>query len=332
MTNNPPVLQRLNLTWLLFAALIMLVADPLGILAGNYSSDSYSQIRSELSKTKNAKVQLIASWDDFFSLEYNNYWRAEMNTNFVERSYVDVLNAASLGESYFNNYLQSRGITHLLIPITSVQNGRVFHKFGVRGSIDISLQSPFLTKVASSSGPFAASLFQVTKNSQFDENLNGGSYLLTWNGVGSEFYSMKNTVTEVGMYRYDYNTYYENGSDVSWFYDESPDRPGYLELKFESSNSNLETANVEIEFVAAYGPNAPSHVVVLRTNVAVGSLTLKAGKPQKISIGIKNGESIRFLNGTPCRLPAVFEPADASLKEICLGITAVRVTHPTQVE
>ena len=332
MTNSRPVLQRLNLAWLLVAALIVLVADPLGLLAGNFSSDSYSQIRSELSKTNNAKVQLIASWDDLFSLEYNNYWRAEMNTNFVERSYVDVLNAASLGEKYFNNYLQSRGITHLLIPITSVQNGRVFHKFGVRGSIDISLQSPFLTKVASSSGPFAASLFQVTKNSQFDENLNHGSYLLTWNGVGSEFFSKKNTVTEVGMYRYDYNTYYENGSDVSWFYDESPDRPGYLELKFDSSNPYLGTVNVEIELVAAYGPNAPNHVVIYQSNNEVGTATLKAGASQKISVTIKNSGSIRLLNGTPCRLPATFEPADVSLKEICFGITAVRVTPLTQAE
>jgi hypothetical protein len=316
----------------LVGLLIVLVADPFGVISGNFSSDSYSQIRSELSKTKNAKVQLVASWDDFYSLEYNNYWRAEMSTEFVERNYGEVLDAASLGESYFNNYLQSKGITHLLIPNSSVQNGRIFHKFGVRGSIDISLQSPFLAKVASSSGPFAASLFQVTKNSQLDETLTDRSYLLAWNGVGSEFFSKKNTVTEVGMYRYDYNTYYENGPDVSWFYDESPDRPGYLELKFEASNADFEAANFEIEFVAAYGPNAPSHVVVFRTKVEVGSLTLKAGKPQKISVGIKNGESVRFLNGTPCRLPAVFEPADASLKEICFGITAVLVTPLTQVE
>jgi hypothetical protein len=330
--NNTFRYFKRNATWIIIGLLIILVVDPLGVLAGNFSNDSYSQIRTELSKTRNAKVQLIASWDDFYSLEYNNYWRAEMSTEFVERNYVEVLDAASLGEDFFNRYLVFNNITHILVPESSVSSGRIFHKFGTRGTIDISLDSAYFKEVSNSSGPFAAALFQVIDSSENVRKVTNPKYSLTWNGVGSEFYSMKNTVTEVGMYRYDYNTYYENGSDVSWFYDESPDRLGYLELKFESSNSNLETANLEIEFVAAYGPKAPSHVVVLRTNVAVGSLTLKAGKPQKISIGIKNGESIRFLNGTPCRLPGVFEPADASLKEICFGITAVRVTPPTQVE
>ena len=332
MTSKPPIRQRLNLTWLLIAVLIVLVADPLGVLAGNYSSDSYSQIRSELSKTKNAKVQLVASWDDFYSLEYNNYWRSEMSTEFVERSYVGVLNAASLGESYFNNYLQSKGITHLLIPNSSVQNGRIFHKFGDRGSIDISLQSPFLTKVASSSGPFATSLFQVEKHTHFNESLTDGDYLLTWNGVGSEFYSKKNTVTEVGMYTYDYNTHYENGSDVSWFNDQTPDRPGYLELRYQSRNPRLSSVRIEIELVAAYGPNAPIHVVVVSVAQSVKAITLTAGNPRNISRIIGDGESIKVSNGTPCRVPSTFEPSDASLSKICFGISAVRVIPVTPEE
>jgi hypothetical protein len=307
----------------------VLVADPIGLLAGNYSSDSYSQIRSELSKTKNAKVQLLASWDDFFSLEYNNFWRTEMSTEFVERSYVDVLNAASFGERYFNNYLQSKGITHLLIPITSVKNGRIFHKFGVRGSIDISLQPPLLTKVADSFGPFASSLFKVTNTSQFDEKLPDRDYLLTWKGVGSEFYSKKNIVTEVGIYRYDYNTYYENGPDVSWFYDQTPDRPGFLEIEFESVDSELKRVDMEIEFVAAYGPNAPSHVVIISTGKSVKTLTLAAGSPQRVSLIIGDRESIKISNGTPCRVPSSFEPSDASLSKMCFGISAVRVTPAT---
>ena len=308
------------------AALILLVADPLGILAGNFSNDSYSQIRSELSKTKNAKVQLMASWDDFYSLEYNNYWRAEMNTEFVERSYVDFLNAASLGDKFFNEYLNSKGVTHLLVPKSTDEKGRIFHKFGVRGSIDISLQSPFLTKVASSFGPFGSALFQVTKNSQKITNSMDSYYSLTWFGVGSEFYSKKDTVVEVGMYRYDYSTYYDNGSDVSWFYDQTPNRPGFLEIKYESKDSYLGAVNLEIELVAAYGPNAPTHVAVISSKQSIKAVTLTAGNPQKVSLRIADGQSLKISNGTPCRVPSSFEPSNTDLSKFCFGISAVRVT------
>ncbi len=330
MKNKFKVLRKMNLNWLLVGAIIFLVADPLGILGGNFSNDSYSQIRNELSKTKNAKVQLIASWDDFFSLEYNNYWRAEMNTEFVERSYVDVLNAASLGDKFFNEYLNSKGVTHLLVPRSTEKNGRIFHKFGVRGSIDILLSSPFLTKVADSSGPFASSLFHVTKNSQNVKDLSTPDYLLNWVGVGSEFYSKKNTVVEVGMYRYDYNSYYENGQDVSWFYDQTPDRPGYLEIKYESKDSYLSTVSLEIELVAAYGPNAPSHVVIISGAQTLKSVILTSGNPQKISLRIADRQWIKISNGTPCRIPSTFEPSDASLSKICFGVSAVRVTPLNQ--
>jgi len=308
------------------AVLILLVADPLGILAGNFSNDSYSQIRSELSKTKNAKVQLLASWDDFYSLEYNNYWRAEMNTEFVERSYADVLNAASLGDKFFNEYLNSKGVTHLLVPKSTDEKGRIFHKFGVRGSIDISLQSPFLTKVASSGGPFASALFQVNKNPEKTANSMDSYYLLTWFGVGSEFYSKKDTVVEVGMYSYDYNTYYENGSDLSWFYDQTPDQQGFVELKYESDDLRLSSVNIEIELVAAYGPNAPTHGVVISSGQTLKSVTLTAGNPQRVSLRITDGQSLKISNGTPCRVPSTFEPSDASLSKICFGVSAVRVT------
>ena len=316
----------MNLNWLLVGAIILSVADPLGILRGNLSNDSYSQIRTELSKTKNAKVQLVASWDDFYSLEYNNYWRSEMNAEFVERDYGEVLDAASLGEDFFNRYLVSNNITHILVPKSSALSGRVFHKFGTRGSIDISLSSAYFKEVSNSSGPFTAVLFQVINSSQNVQKVSNPKYSLRWFGVGAEFYEKKTTLTEVGMYSYSYNSYYENGPDFSWFYDQTPVRPGHIELKFDSDSSSIETINMEIELLAAYGPNAPTHVVIVSSSQFVKSVTLNAGNPQKISLIIDEGESIKLSNGTPCRAPSTFEPSDASLSKICFGLSAVRVT------
>jgi len=328
--NNIFSFFRRNTTWLIIGLLVILVVDPLGVLAGNFSSDSYSQIRTELSKTKNAKVQLIASWDDFYSLEYNNYWRAEMSTEFVERNYVEVLDAASLGEDFFNRFLVSNNITHILVPESSVLSGRIFHKFGTRGTIDISLSSAYFKEVSHSSGPFAAALFRVIDSSESVQKVTSPEYSLAWVGVGSEFYEQKNTVTEVGMYSYDYNSYFENGPDVSWFYDQTPERPGYLELKFDSRNPHLEIMNIEIELAAAYGPNAPNHVVIYKSNEVAGTVTLKAGVPQKISVTVQKSGSVRLINGTPCRVPSSFEPSDTSLSKICFGLSAVRVTQAVQ--
>jgi hypothetical protein len=323
--NNTVNCFKRNVTWLIIGLLMILVVDPLGVLAGNFSTDSYSQIRTELSKTKNAKVQLVASWDDFYSLEYNNYWRFEMNAEFVERNYAEVLDAASLGEYFFNRYLVSNNITHILVPASSVMSGRIFHKFGTRGTIDISLSSAYFEEVSNSSGPFAAGLFQVINSSQNVQEVISPKYSLAWAVVDSEFYKQKDKVTEVGMYGYDYSTYYESGPDVSWFYDWTADRPDYLELKFETSDKNLETIDIEIELVAAYGPNAPNHVVIYTSNDVAGTVILKAGAPQKISVTIKNNESIRLLNGTPCRVPSSFDPSNFSLTKICFGVSAVKV-------
>lgn len=325
MINNSFIFFRRNATWIIIGLLVILVVDPLGVLAGNFSSDSYSQIRTELSKTKNAKVQLVASWDDFYSLEYNNYWRSEMSIEFVERNYGEVLDAASLGEEFFSQYLVTNEVTHILVPESSAASGRIFHKFGTRGTIDISLNSGYFKEAAKSSGPFASVLFQVIDSSISGQKVTSPKYSLAWIGVGSEFYAQKNTVTEVGMYSYDYNTYYENGSGVSWFYDQTPDRPGYLELKFDTNNRNLESVNMEIELVAAYGPNAPTHVVIYKSDDVAGTVTLKAGAPQKISVTVQKNGSVRLLNGTPCRLPSSFEASDGSLSKICFGVSTVKV-------
>ena len=332
MKSKPPVFQRLNLTWLLIATLIVLVADPLGIFAGNFSSDSYSQIRSELSKTKDANVLLIGSWDDFYSLEYNNYWRQEVSEEFVERNYGEVLATASLGNDVFNKYLHSKNITHILVPQSSAANKRIFHKFGNRGTVDILLDAPFFSKASISSGPFASALFKVGEENQTTSNAFSPSYSLEWFGVGSEFYEQKNKVTKVGMYRYDYDTFYDYGPDVSWFYDQTPKRPGFLELTYISSEFGFETVNLEIDLVAAYGPNAPTHVVAVTSKGKVSPLTLRAGLTQTVQLTAVSGDSIRISNVTPCRLPSTFEVADKSLNKICFGVTAVRVTPPALVE
>jgi hypothetical protein len=184
MKSNRGILQHLNLVWVLTFLLVVLVADPLGILKGNFSQDSYSQIRNELSRSNNAKVLLVGSWDDFFSLEYNSYWRKEVSTDFVERSYSEVLDAASLGDDFFNKYLNSKGITHILVPQTTFNRGAINHKFGNRGSIDVKLGDPFFETKASSIGPYASVLLKVGKVSEVNSEASAPKYEITWENIG----------------------------------------------------------------------------------------------------------------------------------------------------
>lgn len=94
--------------------------------------------------TEAKSVLLLSSWDDVYSLEYNNYWRSEVSEDFVEGRYDEVLDAASLGDDFFNQFLQLKGITHILVPESTSLRGQVFYKWGERGSINIDLKSRFL--------------------------------------------------------------------------------------------------------------------------------------------------------------------------------------------
>lgn len=326
MTNSPPVLKRLNLTWLLIAALIVLVADSFGILAGNYSSDSYSQIRSELSKTKDAKVLLIGSWDDFYSLEYNNYWRKEVSADFVERNYQEVLDAASLGNEFFNNYLNDKGITHILVPQSTFDEGVIYHKFSNRGSIEIQLENAYLESVAASTGPFASVLLFVHKLSDSITTTFNPTYQITWRNVDWWFYTKQTQVAEVGLYGYAYKTFYDSGPDVSWFFDHSPERSNVLEMKFESKSNFFQQIIMEITLVAAYGPNAPPHVVSVSTSSSTETKTLSSGNPVKFQVKLSGGDTVKFRNTTPCRLPSTFEPSDVGIYKICFGVAKVAIS------
>jgi len=326
MKSNRGILRRLNLVWVLIFLLVVLVADPLGILKGNFSQDSYSQIRNELSRSNNAKVLLVGSWDDFFSLEYNDYWRKEVNTDFVERSYSEVLDAASLGDDFFNKYLNSKGITHILVPQTTFNRGAINHKFGNRGSIDVKLGDPFFKTAALSTGPFASVLMKVEEISEVHLNVSEPKYEITWGNVDWWFFTKQTKMIEVGLYNYSYSTFYEWGPDVSWFYDYSPERPNVLEIEYRSSSQILKKVTIQLTLVAAYGPNAPEHIVTVNARDFSETKILSPNNPGVFRFSLHDGESVIIENETPCRAPSVFEPTDLSINKICFGVTNASIS------
>ena len=275
---------------------------------------------------------LIGSWDDFYSLEYNDYWRSEMNSDFVERNYTEVLDAASLGDEFFNNYLHSKDITHILVPLTTFNNGLIRHKFGIRGSIEIKVGDPYLSVAGSSTGPYSSVLLSVQKPTGLSKVVDQPSYEITWKNVDWWFYTKQTKSVEVGLYNYSFDPFYEWGPDVSWFFDLSPERSSDLEIVFSSRSKTLNNVKLELTLVAAYGSNAPSHTVLVSTKNDSEIRILKPGNPGVFQFEIKSGESVTVKNITPCRLPNTFEPKDQSIFKICFGVSRVDIQPQLQVE
>ena len=270
-------------------------------------------------------VLLLSSWDDVYSLEYNNYWRSEVSEDFVEGRNDEVLDAASLGDEFFNQFLQSKGITHVLVPDSTSVRGQIFHKLGERGSINIDLNSRFLTLVERTSGPFASALYKVRQSgSNSDQNV-AADYSLEWSNVDWWFYRSGRSKKEVGMYAYgDYSIGYDSGESSSWFYDLSPDRSNELEVHFKSKD--IKKVSVRFGLLAAYGANAPDHEVLVETKNSSRYLILTAAGPSYVDVAVESGSEIRIKNVTPCKLPREFEPNDESIFKVCFGVGTVQVT------
>ena len=270
-------------------------------------------------------VLLLSSYDDVYSLEYNNYWRSEASEDFVEGRNDEVLDAASLGDEFFNQFLQSKGITHVLVPDSTSVRGQIFHKWGERGSINIDLNSRFLTLVERTSGPFASALYKVRQSgSNSDQNV-AADYSLEWSNVDWWFYRSGRSKKEVGMYAYgDYSIGYDSGESSSWFYDLSPDRSNELEVHFKSKD--IKKVSVRFGLLAAYGANAPDHEVLVETKNSSRYLTLTAAGPSYVDVAVESGSEIRIKTVTPCKLPREFEPNDESIFKVCFGVGTVQVT------
>jgi hypothetical protein len=272
-----------------------------------------------------SSVLLLSSYDDVYSLEYNNYWRSEVSEDFVEGRYDEVLDAASLGDDFFNQFLQSKGISHVLVPEPTSVRGQIFHKWGERGLINIDLNSRFFTLVETTSGPFASALYKVReRGSNSDQNVTT-DYSLEWSNVDWWFYRSGRSKKEVGMYAYgDYSIGYDSGESSSWFYDLSPDRSNELVVHFTSKD--IKNVNIRLGLLAAYGVNAPDHEVLVESKNFTDRLTLTAAGPSYIDVVVESGSEIRIKNVTPCKLPSEFEPNDESIFKICYGIGTVQVT------
>lgn len=319
--------SHMQLLLTLVAALALLIAVSPSIFGRGSIRFSNSSIPKEINETENPKVLLLGSWNDYYSIEYNSFWRQEMGEKFVERDYEEVLDAASYGDELFNQYLNSKRITHLLVPRESFDNDAIYHKFGTRGTIDIQLSTPYFEQVGYLEGPNSAVLLRVLNPHNSDHYFVPSSYKITWKNVDTSFYSINKKTEESGLYRLLYSSSYENGPNVSWFFAPESDEENFLEIAVESLPSTSSEITLSVTLAAAYGPNAPSHTISLKTLTHFEKRTLEPSNPETFEVVLQRGDTMEIRNITPCRLPRTFEPSDLDTRRICFGVTKVSI-HP----
>ena len=316
---------------ILVALICVVVANPYGVASGGMDLDPYSPIRSELANTKNGKLMLLSSFDDFYSIQSNDDLRRETSESYVERGYDEILSAASLGDEFFNGYLQSKGITHILVPLTTSQRGEIRYKWGELGSIRIKLSDPYFMPIVGTAGDYPVVLYRVDTTSDSKVVAPKTNYLLHWLDMRSEFFQVVREKQEVGLYAYEYKKYYESGLDVSWVFsyprvaDKLPDIPEIAEFQYESKSPEMEHVNAEITLVAAYGPLAPLQIVRVIHNGESVAYKLTATQPAVVKLQLNNGDKVRFSNVLQCRQPQTFQPGENDWRKYCFGISDIQI-------
>ena len=301
--------------------LCFLLTTPIGLGEAAQSDDGYSSIYSALNTTDQPKIAFMYSWNDR---------PRSPNFDFVLRDSENLLGIASFGEEFFINYLVHNNYTHILVPENSAKSGEIFHKWGSKGTVKISLTTPNFARVASTGGGNDVVLFKI--NSAQDGYVDHYviPYHIDWlDSIRSAFFEPTEAFVERGFHRYDYSVSYEDGPGVSWVFQYAGFRPEVPAFKIQSEEIGSRF-KVIISLVASYGPNAPPQVIrmdVSGKNVHV--VKLLAGSGSELSVEVETDEVITINSVLPCRQPRVFEPTDLDERRFCFGISDL-VVIPVQ--
>lgn len=301
-----------------------MLLDPAGMMSGYLDNGPYSPIRDSLDRVDHVQILFLASFDDLYAIESNFIARSETSEFLVENDYNDVLVAASLGDSSFNNFLLREGVTHVIIPLSSANRGSIRHKWGSIGSINLALASPYFQRIVTTTGDFPVVLFKVLNEIEEPISHDTG-YSINWNPTFRDEIQISPGRQEKGMYSYTYSYTYKDGIDVSWVF-EYPFVP-HEQVSFTISDYRKakQKFEVSITFLAAYGANALDQVVRVDTPQSRHMAKIRAGQPATINIIVEANEKVRIDNVLPCRFPSAWEPADKDWRKFCYGIGDVTV-------
>jgi hypothetical protein len=286
-----------------------------------------------VSQTPNSKTLYLSSFDDYYQNDVKQYELRIGGLDFAEQGRKQIIQAASLGQDFFNEFLNSHNVTHVLVPLTSAVRGEIRYKWGEFGAVRIKLIEPYFKMITGSGGDFPLVLYQLYLGKIHNtQRVIDPEYELKWGPqVRSSFYELQSTVEEDGLYRYKYSFSYENNLDANWVYGYPTVQSGvakkteYVQFKYESNSADLARVSIALTLVAAYGSNAPVQVLKVSKNQDAKSYILEASKPLVVIVEVESGDMISVQNVLPCRQPRLFQPDDLDLREYCFGVVDIEV-------
>ena len=278
------------------------------VLPNRDGSDSYSIIRSEISKTPNARILEVAPDLQPRYFPWTNQVPVAMVSADPAQDDLRFMRAASIGQSELSQYLNEQGITHLLVaPLNGARN-HLFYRWSNTPSVNIRLTEPLFREVARAYGDYPASLFEVVpaETSGFCSECSGVEF--NWKGIREK---------AIDTSRYGYL----DGPDILWILGQ--DRSS-LSINAKTKNGN--GFRITFGLVAAYGGNAPPQILRFQSERGLKVVRMFPGPEVFVSIDLSEGETLHIDPALPCVIPAVaqLDLGNQDPREMCFGITSVK--------
>ena len=281
------------------------------VLPNRDSSDSYSIIRSEISKTPNARILEVAPDLQPRYFPWTNQVPVAMVSADPAQDDLRFMRAASIGQSELSQYLNEQGITHLLVaPLNGARN-HLFYRWSNTPSVNIRLTEPLFREVARAYGDYPASLFEVVPLETSDFCSDCGGFEFIWSGI-------RESAIDTSRFGY------LDGPDILWILGQ--DQPN---LKIHTKNTNKNGLRITFGLVAAYGGNAPPQILRFQSESGMKAVRLFPGPESFISVDVFEGETLSIDPVLPCVIPAVaqLDLGNQDPREMCFGITSVKAVE-----
>jgi hypothetical protein len=299
-----------NIIGILLFLTLVIDLNPFARRLSNDDYKEYAAIRESLSQVEAPAT--LELWPALYRLYFPRYY-INSEKSFTWGEYNDrseeVMLHASRGVEDFYQYLNSRGITHVLIPHSASEEPAYWSKWGRYGSIDLKFDTKYFNVLATSEGEVPASLLELRQGVPAETCIQCSPYYVNWSGVHFGFAGMLWSAEQ------DSNSYLD-GSDLSWVL--AGENPSF---QISSSNSGQRTYEVVISMVPAFGPQAHPQVVSISSSTQIDTYQLTAGMRTDVALFVKSGEPVVLKSYLPCVVPAVIEPGNTDLRELCYGVT-----------